>query len=110
MVFPSCLSCPSSPSRPSFPSSPSYPSALRLLTCLDLIELPFQLLVVGIELHGFLEHLDLAVLVVLLPVRLRHGGVGRRMVRRQLGIRLQDRQRIVRLVRVDQRRRIRDER
>src|SRR5262245_35010585 len=56
-------------------------SAARPLSLFQRIELPFQRLVVRIELDRLLEILDLVLLVVLLPVRLRHGGIRRRVVR-----------------------------
>src|SRR5262249_50914273 len=77
------------------------------MTAFELIELPLQLLIVRIQLHGLFETLDLIVLVALLGVRLRHAGVGRGVIRIQLRIGLQQRERVVRLVTVDERRRVR---
>src|SRR5262245_2419449 len=74
---------------------------LSMTTRFQLVQLALELLVVRIKLHGFLETLDLIVLVVLLRVRLRHGGIRRRVVWIDLRVRLQEGQRIVRLVGVD---------
>src|SRR5436190_17103905 len=76
----------------------------------QLIQLPLQQLVVRIELDSLLEALDLVVLVVLLCVGLGHAGVGGRMIWIQLRIGLQQRERVVRLVTVDERRRVRHQR
>src|SRR5262245_13449193 len=82
---------------------------LSMTTAFELIQLPLQLLVVRIQLHGLLETLDLIVLVALLGVRLRHPGVGRGVTRIQLRIGLQQRERVVRLIAVDERRRVGDQ-
>src|SRR5262250_2027984 len=71
---------------------------LSMTAVLQLIQLPLQRLVVRIELDGLLEVLDLIVLVVLLPVRLRHRDIGRHVARIELRVGLQERQSLVRLV------------
>src|SRR5262245_54104467 len=61
-------------------------STLSMTAAFELIKLPLQLLVVRIQLHRLLEALDLIVLVALLGVRLRHPGVGGRVIWIQLRI------------------------
>src|SRR5205807_1153712 len=92
-----------------FWAAQSEMSISYLLARLELVEHALRLLIVGIDLHRFLEILDRVLFVVLPVVRLSHRGVGRRRGGIELGVHRQERERIVGLVPVGERVGERDE-